>query len=157
MTADNNERIILEAAEEQLDFTETDAADEHQVYLNVVAAYKEAERKRKSYKKYGPLAIFLSGLMFLLLIIGLDSKIDFLIMWVVAILFCAALMIRAEYKYYKFRVMLGLSKAGEDGEEDAQDGEPDAASPENEDTQDETPAKEPQENESDSALQEDAK
>ena len=154
MTAEKRENIPTVPAEEQPEFNEAETADEHQVYLNVAAAYKEAETKRKSYKKYGPLAIFLSGLMFLLLIIGLDSKIDFLIMWVVAILFCAALMIRAEYKYYKFRVMLGLSKAGEDGEEDAEEDDPADMPPDAEDTQEENPA---QDNESDPVSQEEAK
>ena len=110
--------------------------EEHLVYQRVEAAYKDAERKRRKYKKYGPLAILLSAIIFLALIIGLDSKIDFLILWVAAVLYCAALMIRAEYKCHKFRVMLGLTEEDEP-DAPAEDGE---ADPDGQDTAPESTA-----------------
>lgn len=141
MTAEKNKKAT--AAEEPSGFTEAAGADEHRVYLNVLEAYKEAEKKRNSYKKYGPLAVMLSAVMFLLLIIGLDSKIDFLIMWVATILFCVALMIRAEYKYYKFRVMLGLSEDEENAGEDEEDGDSEEIPPGAEPKAEKAPKKPP--------------
>ena len=49
---------------------------------------------------------------------SLDYKIEFLIIWVASVLFCAALMIKAEYKYHQFQLMLGLIDENEDDEYD---------------------------------------
>lgn len=89
-------------------------ADEHQVFLNVLLAYDEAKRKREKYKKFGPIFILVSGIVFLSLIFALESKIDFLILWIITDFYCAALMIRAEYKFYKFKKILGVIPSTDD-------------------------------------------
>lgn len=81
---------------------------EHTVYLNVMAAYEQAKRKREKYKKVGPIFVLVSGIVFLTLIFTLENKITFLLFWVVTILFTVALMIRAEYHYHQFQSYLGL-------------------------------------------------
>ena len=116
----------LSAEDDADSISEQQPADEHQAYLNVLKAAEEAERKRNSYKKYGPAVIIGSGIIFLALMFSLDSKIDLLILWVASVLLCAALMIRAEYHFHRFRVILGLEK--EIGEaEESDDVETDAA------------------------------
>ncbi len=100
-------------------------ADEHQIYLNVMSEFEEAKTKRNKYKKYGPLIVVLTGVVFLSLMFTLDSKIEFLILWVVTIILCVALMVKAEYRYHRFRVILGIDKnaEGEESEEDFEEPE----------------------------------
>ena len=85
-------------------------ADEHQVFINVLQAYDEAKSKRDKYKKYGPLFVIISGIVFLALIFTLSRKIEFLILWVITDLICVALMIRAEYVLNQFKEILGIIK-----------------------------------------------
>lgn len=92
--------------------------DEHQVYLNVTAEYKNVKTKRENYKKYGPIIVIVTGIVFLTLMFSLENKIQFLILWVATDLFIVALMIYAEYKYEQFRRMLGLSKKEKIDEEE---------------------------------------
>ena len=84
--------------------------DEHQVFINVLQAYDEAKSKRDKYKKYGPLFVIISGIVFLALIFTLSRKIEFLILWVITDLICVALMIRAEYVFNQFKEILGIIK-----------------------------------------------
>ena len=110
------------SAEEQDDITfEKETADEHQVYLNVIKAYEEAKNKREKYKKYGPLFVIISGIVFLSLLFSLDSKIGFLILWVVTIIFTVGLMIRAEYNYNKFTNILGIKENKDEPQENTGD------------------------------------
>ena len=102
---------------------EKETADEHQVYLNVIKAYEEAKNKREKYKKYGPLFVIISGIVFLSLLFSLDSKIGFLILWVVTIIFTVGLMIRAEYNYNKFMSILGIQENKGEPQEDTGDPE----------------------------------
>ncbi len=87
-------------------------SDEHSVYLRVAQAYEEAKEKRNKYKKYGPLVVIISGIVLLSLMFTLENKIAFLCLWVFTDFYCVALMIRAEYKYYQFGKILGLSGDG---------------------------------------------
>lgn len=89
-------------------------ADEHQVFINVLQAYDEAKKKREKYKKYGPLFVIISGIVFLALIFTLSKKIEFLILWVITDLICVALMIRAEYVFNQFKEILGIVKKEDD-------------------------------------------
>ncbi len=96
--------------------------DEHKVSQNMIEEFKELERTRDKYKKYGPLFILISGVVFLTLMFSLDQKILFLILWVISVLYCAALMIRSEYRCHKCAILLGLKEdeetmEGEDDEE----------------------------------------
>lgn len=81
---------------------------EHLTYLKIKNDYEEAKRKRLSYKKYGTIFIIISGILFLTLMFSLDNKIAFLILWVITDFWCAALMIRADYKYHKYAEYLGV-------------------------------------------------
>jgi len=80
---------------------------EHQVYLNVLESFKRAKAKRKSYKKYGSMTVVISALVFMALIFSTDSKATFLCLWIATILYTIALMIRAEYKYYRLKLWNG--------------------------------------------------
>ena len=88
--------------------------DEHKVSQEVIELFKEQKRKRDNYKKYGPLFVIVSGIVFLTLMFSVDSKITFLILWVLSVLYCAALMIRAEYRYHQFLKVLGFIEDVED-------------------------------------------
>lgn len=93
--------------------------DEHQVSQDVIKIFEEQKKKRDNYKKFGPLFILISGVVFLTLMFSLESKITFLFLWVASVLYCAALMIRAEYRYYKIAKLLGFKKdEDEEVEED---------------------------------------
>ena len=105
-----------ELEEDELDDEELEKAfdpanaDKHQVFINVLQAYDEAKSKRDKYKKYGPLFVIISGIVFLALIFTLSKKIEFLILWVITDLICVALMIRAEYVFNQFKEILGIIK-----------------------------------------------
>ena len=93
--------------------------DEHKVSQNAIELFKELEARRNKYKKYGPIFILVSGVLFLTLIFSLESKVIFLILWVISVIYCAALMIRSEYRYHKCAQLLGLIEEETDqGEED---------------------------------------
>ena len=92
--------------------------DEHKVSQNMIEEFKELERTRDKYKKYGPLFILISGVVFLTLMFSLDQKILFLILWVISVIYCAALMIRSEYRCHKLAILLGLKDETGEGEDD---------------------------------------
>ena len=96
--------------EKKLTDFDFDSIDEHKVSQEVIKLFKEQKRKRDNYKKYGPLFILISGVVFLTLMFSLESKITFLFLWVASVLYCAALMIRAEYRYHQYAKMLGFIK-----------------------------------------------
>ncbi len=95
---------------------------EHLTYLMVLDEYNSAKRKRNNYRRYGALAIIISGIVFLALIFSLETKIEFLSLWVVTIIYCVAVMISAEYNYHRFKVFLGIADEydyyGMDSDED---------------------------------------
>lgn len=88
----------------------------------VLDEYNSAKKKRTSYRKYGALFIIISGIVFLTLIFSLETKIEFLTLWVISIFYCVAVMIRAEYRYHIYKEFLGIADEfdyyGMDGEED---------------------------------------
>ena len=85
-----------------------DKVDEHKVSQNVIELFQELKLRRDRYKKFGPLFILISGVVFLTLMFILERKILFLIIWVISVIYCAALMIRSEYRYHKCSKILGL-------------------------------------------------
>ncbi|MCR5480609.1 MAG: hypothetical protein K6F27_12235 [Ruminococcus sp.] len=101
---------------------------EHEVYKNVLEAFEMYGKKRDNYRKYGTLFIILSAIGILALMFGLESKITFLILWVITDYICAALMIRAEYRYHEFAVLLGY-KETDDEEDDTAEIEGEQKSP----------------------------
>ncbi|MBR2177057.1 MAG: hypothetical protein IJ861_08955 [Clostridia bacterium] len=97
---------------------------EHLTYLRILEQYNEAKIKRTNYRRYGSAFIIISALVFLTLIFSLETKIEFLCLWIVVILYCVAVMIRADYKYHTFKEYLGIADEfdyygmDEDDEED---------------------------------------
>ena len=81
---------------------------EHLTYLRIKKEYEDAKEKRHKYRRFGALFIIISGIVFLTLMFSLENKIAFLILWVITDFYCAALMIRADYKYHKFADYLGV-------------------------------------------------
>lgn len=81
---------------------------EHLTYLRIKKEYEDAKEKRLKYRRFGALFIIISGIVFLTLMFSLENKIAFLILWVITDFYCAALMIRADYKYHKFADYLGV-------------------------------------------------
>lgn len=81
---------------------------EHITYSRIKKEYEEAKEKRLKYKRFGAMFIIISGIIFLTLMFSLENKITFLILWVITDFYCAALMIRADYKYHKFAYYLGV-------------------------------------------------
>ncbi len=106
---------------------------EHLTYLRVMKTYNEMKAKQKSYRHYGVLFILLSGLIYLLLIFSLDTKVEFLILWIATVLFCVFLMVRADYHYYTYKELLGIADEFDyyDYDEDEQETEPPKLSHEN--------------------------
>ncbi len=81
---------------------------EHETYLRIMEEYENAKRKRLVYRRKGAAFIIISGIIFLTLMFSLESKIEFLVLWVASDFFCAALMIKADYHYHKFTEYLGI-------------------------------------------------
>ena len=96
-------------------------------------------KKRENYRKYGTLFIIFSAIGFLALMFSLESKISLLILWVITDYICAALMIRAEYRYHEFALLLGYKDT---------ESEEDEAAPEQ--TENEAVQKEPEKTAEDS-------
>ena len=90
---------------------------EHEVYKNVLEAYEMYGKKRENYRRYGTLFIIFSAVGFLALMFSLESKISLLILWVMTDYICAALMIRAEYRYHEFALLLGYNDIEADEDE----------------------------------------
>ncbi len=103
----NKDSIKEHTAEETHQAQVQQGCSEHEVYKNVLEAYEMYEKKRENYRKYGTLFIIFSAIGFLALMFGLESKITFLILWVITDYICAALMIRAEYRCHEFALLLG--------------------------------------------------
>lgn len=94
---------------------------EHLTYLKIQKEFEDAKEKRLKYKRYGALFIIISGIVFLALMFSLENKIAFLILWVITDFYCAALMIRADYKYHKFAEYLGVEDEYTNYQEDEEE------------------------------------
>lgn len=113
---------VLEDVDQE--YIQTDISQdeiEHLTYLRIQEEYETSKRRRLVYRKYGSLFIILSGIIFLSLMFGLESKIQFLVLWVASCFYCCALMIRADYRYHTFADYLGLIKKEEETEEEPVD------------------------------------
>ena len=115
---------VLEDVDQE--YIQTDISQdeiEHLTYLRIQEEYESSKRRRLVYRKYGLLFIILSGIIFLSLMFGLESKIQFLVLWVASCFYCCALMIRADYRYHTFAGYLGLIKKEEEMEDDIEETE----------------------------------
>ena len=92
---------------------------EHLTYLRVLRKYNDAKVKRIHYRRYGTLFILISALVFLALIFSLSTKILFLCLWIVTVLYCVFLMIRADYRYHCYKEMLGIADENDEYEKEA--------------------------------------
>ena len=79
---------------------------EHLTFLRVLGDYNIAKQKRHNYRRYGAWFIIITGILFLTLIFSLDAKILFLCLWIISILGCVAVMIKADYDYEKLKEYL---------------------------------------------------
>lgn len=74
---------------------------------------KEYENYQAAYKKYirgGLLAIVATAIIFMLLMFSMESKVVFLVLWIISILLSAAFLIYIEYKGYQYRRLLGIEE-----------------------------------------------
>ncbi len=110
-----NEKSEMDALHEKYDSKDmsipplSQSEREHLTYLMVLDEYNNSKQKRTAYRKYGALVIIITGIIFLALMFSLDTKIEFLVLWVISILYCVAVMIRAEYRYHMFKEFLGIA------------------------------------------------
>ncbi len=96
---------------------------EHLTYLSVYELFNEAKIKKIRYKRLGCLFILLSGLVFLILMFSLESKIEFLVLWIITVIYCVVIMIRADYKYDLYKNLLGICDEFDLSELDDEEGE----------------------------------
>lgn len=93
---------------------------EHLTYLRVLNEYHQAKEKRIRYKRIGSVFIIVSALVFLALIFGLDSKIQFMCLWIIVIIYCVIVMVRADYRYNFYKEILEIRDELDDDEDDAE-------------------------------------
>lgn len=105
--AEDNPPVIYAGAEEIPPLSQSER--EHLTYLRVLEEYNIARDRRQRYKSIGVWFIIISGIIFLTLIFSLEAKILFLCLWIITILCCVAMMIRADYKYDTFKEYLGFA------------------------------------------------
>ncbi len=91
---------------------------EHLTYLRVLRKYNDAKVKRIHYRRYGTLFILISAFVFLALMFSLSTKILFLCLWIVTVLYCVFLMIRADYRYHCYKEMLGIADESDEYEKE---------------------------------------
>ena len=109
--------------------------DEKKVTENMIQMFEDLKRRRDNYLKYGPLFILISGVVFLTLMFSLERKIVFLILWVISVIYCAALMIRSEYRYHECARILGLiSEEDSENEQESKEDKQEVKEQETEET-----------------------
>lgn len=86
---------------------------ERRTFKKLQEQYGEFSRKRPQYIKYGLLSIFIIPIVFLVLMFSLESKLIFLVLWIISLIACAVFLIVVEYKDYWYRQLLGLNNEKE--------------------------------------------
>lgn len=95
---------------------------EHNTYLKLLYEYKLAYDKREKCTKGGVFIIIASAIIFLALMLSLDSKAFFLMLWVIVIIIGVAVISVIDYRCYKYERILGLEVTDkEDGLEKARE------------------------------------
>ncbi|HHZ05772.1 MAG TPA: hypothetical protein GX401_03120 [Clostridiales bacterium] len=82
---------------------------EHLTYMRVKHRYDEFKKKRTRYNRYGLIFIVTSAFVFLALMFSLETKIEFLCLWIITILISVSVLIRTDYKYNWYKELLGLA------------------------------------------------
>ena len=77
---------------------------EHNTYLRVKYEYMEMKEKREKVNRIGIIFIAVSAIVFLALMFSLESKLFFLVLWIITIIFVVAYLIHNEYRIYRLRV-----------------------------------------------------
>lgn len=82
--------------------------NEQSVYLKLLKSYANFRKSYTNLIKGGFLAILILPIIFLLLMFSLDTKILFLILWIISIIVCATFIIVIEYTDYHYKKMLNI-------------------------------------------------
>ncbi|MBQ3969053.1 MAG: hypothetical protein II685_01050 [Clostridia bacterium] len=82
---------------------------EHNAYLRLLHEYNNFRRKRNNCRKVGMLVIILLAVLFLIMMFSLDSKVLFLTLWVISIFVSVFVIIRIDYRCYKYAAILGIN------------------------------------------------
>lgn len=91
---------------------------EHNTYLRVKYEYMEMKEKREKVNKIGIIFIAVSAIIFLTLMFSLESKLFFLVLWIITIIFVISYLIHNEYKIYRLRIYLGYEDENESEKND---------------------------------------
>ncbi|MGN0471181.1 MAG: hypothetical protein ACI4GV_09745 [Acutalibacteraceae bacterium] len=98
---------------------------EHNTYIRLKDEYTEMKEMRKKVNKTGIIFIGISSIVFLALMFSLESKLFFLVLWIIIIICTVAYLIHNEYKIYKLRIYLGYENENENDEDDEEDDDDD--------------------------------
>ncbi len=93
---------------------------EHLTYLKVLNEYHEAKDKRNRYQRICSVFIIVSALVFLALIFSLESKIEFMCLWIIVVIYCVIVMVRADYRYHFYKEILEFPDETDDDENDTE-------------------------------------
>lgn len=105
----SDERIIHKKSRNDIAPPLSKQESEHLTYMRVKAKYDEFSEKRVRYNKVGILFMIISAFVFLALMFSLETKIEFLTLWILTILICIAVLIRTDYRYNWYKELLGLA------------------------------------------------
>ena len=81
---------------------------EHNAYLRLRHEYNNFVKKREKCRKVGIFVIVLLAALFLILMFNVDSKVLFLSLWVISIFISVFIIIRIDYRCYKYATILGI-------------------------------------------------
>ena len=81
---------------------------EHNAYLRLLHEYNNFVKKREKCRKVGIFVIISLAVLFLILMFSVDSKVVFLTLWVISIFISVFVIIRIDYRCYKYATILGI-------------------------------------------------
>ena len=81
---------------------------EHNAYLRLMREYHNFVKKREKCRKVGIFVIISLAILFLILMFSVDSKVLFLSLWVISIFISVFIIIRIDYRCYKYATILGI-------------------------------------------------
>lgn len=84
----------------------------------VTEKYEEYSRKRKLYRTFSLWCIVVSALIMVSLMLTLEGKIVFLLLWIAVIIGCVSLMLHTDHQYEIYAKILFLNAEGTDEDED---------------------------------------
>ena len=81
---------------------------EHNAYLRLLHEYNNFVKKREKCRRVGIFVIISLAILFLILMFSVDSKVLFLSLWVISIFISVFIIIRIDYRCYKYATILGI-------------------------------------------------